>query len=164
MSTDWDTVAARLGGARIYWLAVLDRRGAPRTFPHWGVVVNDALYFYVDGATGVALDLRRDPRIAVHLEDGENPVIVRGTAKPAGTPTELPDVVAAFSVKYDYTDDSRFPNTTPQPGDYIYVVTPNWALFTEEKAARPPNRTRRLQRDPRIQIWTPEETSGTHSS
>ncbi|MEV8510324.1 pyridoxamine 5'-phosphate oxidase family protein [Actinoplanes sp. NPDC051475] len=163
MPIDWAAVAARLDGARIYWLAVLDRRGAPRTFPRWGVVLNGALYFYVDGATGAALDLWRDPRIAINLEDGENPVLVRGTAKPVGRPTELPEIVAAFSAKYVDADDSRFPNTTPGPADYIYMVTPTWALFTEEAEARAAHQISRLKRDPRVRIWNPKETSATHS-
>jgi hypothetical protein len=164
MSLGWAAVAERLAGARIYWLAVVDRRGAPRTFPRWGVVVNDVLYFYVAGTTGAALDLWRDPRIAINLEDGENPLLVRGTAKPAGGPAELPEIVAAFSEKYDNPDDPRFPNATPGPTDYIYRVTPNWALFTEEAEAGAAHRISRLERDPRVQIWKPEGTPDSRGS
>jgi hypothetical protein len=161
MSISWATVSARLGGARIYWLAVVDRRGAPRTFPSWGVVVNDALYFYVDGATGTALDLRRNPRIAINLEDGENVVLVRGTANPVGGPSELPEVVAAFAAKYDNPNDARFPNATPEQADYIYMLTPTWALLTDDTESTAVHRRRRFGRDPRVRIWQPAETADT---
>jgi hypothetical protein len=154
MSVGWAAVSARLRDARIYWLAVVDRRGAPRTFPHWGVVVNEALYFYVDGATGTALDLRRDPRIAVNLQDGENAVLLRGVAQPAGGPAELPQIVVAFAEKYDDPDDARFPSARPEPGDCIYQVTPTWALINEEPGER---RVRRFERDPKARIWKPEK-------
>jgi hypothetical protein len=161
MPIDWATVAARLGGARIYWLAIVDRTGAPRTFPSWGVVVSDALHFYVDGATGTALDLRRNPRIAINLEGGENVVLLRGTANPVGGPAELPEIVAAFAAKYDNRDDARFPNATPEPADCIYMVTPTWALFTEDTASTAAHRLRRFERDPRVRIWKPREMSDT---
>ena len=161
MPISWATVSARLSGALIYWIAVVDRRGAPRTFPRWGVVVNDALYFYVDGATGVALDLRRNPRIAINLEDGENVVLVRGTANPVGGPAELPEVVAAFAAKYDNPNDARFPNATPQEADYIYMLTPTWALLTDATESAAAYRTSRFERDPRIRIWEPADTADT---
>ena len=161
MSIEWADVSARLDGARIYWLAVVDRRGAPRTFPNWGVVVDGALYFYVDGATALALNLRRNPRIAINLEDGENVVMVRGAANPVGGPAELPEVVAAFAAKYDNPDDRRFPKVNAEPDDYIYMVTPTWALFTEETELAATHRPRRFGRDPRIKIWEPGETSDT---
>jgi len=101
MSISWAAVSARLSGARIYWFAILDRRGAPRTFPNWGVVVGDALYFYVDGATAKAMYLKRDPRVAINLEDGENAVLVRGSVSPAGRPDERPEIVAACAAAYD---------------------------------------------------------------
>lgn len=152
-------MSARLRRARIYWLAVVDRRGAPRTFPSWGVIVGDVLYFYVDGATGIALDLRRNPSVAINLEDGENVVLVRGTASPAGGPAELPEVVGAFEAKYDNPNDARFPNMTPEQGDYIYMLTPTWALLTDGAGSTETRRLRRFERDPRIRIWRPAETS-----
>jgi hypothetical protein len=164
MSIGWAAVSARLVDARIYWLAVVDRRGAPRTFPHWGVVVDDAFYFYVDGATGTALDLRRDPRIAINLENGENFVLVRGVANPAGGPTKLPKVVASFAAKYDDTDDPRYPNLKPEPSDYIYMLTPTWALFREETEPTSGRRLRRFEHDPRIRMWTAGKEVDTRSS
>jgi pyridoxamine 5'-phosphate oxidase-like protein len=153
MSVAWSSVSARLDGARIYWLAVVDRRGAPRTFPHWGVVVSDVLYFYLAGTTGAALDIGRNPRIALNLEDGENAVLVRGKADPVGLPTELPEIVAAFAEKYDNLNDSRFPNPNPELADYIYRLTPTWALFFEEVELSPVSRRLRSERDPRVRVW-----------
>lgn len=155
MSISWAAVSARLSRARIYWLAVVDRRGAPRTLTRWGVVVDDALHFYVDGATGTALDLRRNPRIALNLEDGQNVVLVRGSADPVGGPADLPEVVAAFAAKYDNPDDGRFPNPSPEPGDYIYRLSPTWALLTDDTDPRSAHRPRRFERDPRVRIWEP---------
>jgi hypothetical protein len=79
----WPEVAARLAAARNYWLCTTTPSGAPHAAPVWGVVT---------GGTRTSIrraykarNLAADPRIVVHLESGEDVVIVHGTARDLGT-------------------------------------------------------------------------------
>lgn len=47
-----------------------------------------------------ARNLAADPRAVLHLEGGEDVLIVRGTAEDLGTPAQVPLVVAALAAKY----------------------------------------------------------------
>ena len=50
----------------------------------------------------------------VHLESGEEVVIVRGTAEDLGTPVHVPEVVAVLSVKYTGESDRQYlPDADP---------------------------------------------------
>ena len=61
-----------------------------------------------------ARNLAADPRVVVHLESGEDVLIVRGTAKDLGTPAQVPDAVAALSAKYTGEDDRQYlPDADP---------------------------------------------------
>ena len=66
------------------------------------------LYLYSERRTVKARNLAADPRVAVHLESGENVMIVRGIADDVGTPAQVPGVVAALSAKYTNDGDHRY--------------------------------------------------------
>ena len=86
----WPEVAARLAAARNYWLSTTTPSGAPHAAPVWGVVTGGTLYLYSERSTVKARNLAADPRVVVHLESGDDVVIVRGTAEDAGSPAEIP--------------------------------------------------------------------------
>ena len=54
------------------------------------------LYLYSERSTVKARNLAADPRVVVHLESGEDVLIVRGTAEDVGAPAAVPAVVAAL--------------------------------------------------------------------
>jgi pyridoxamine 5'-phosphate oxidase-like protein len=76
-----------------------DALGFPACRPVWGVVTGGTLYLYSERHTVKARNLATDPRVVVHLESGEDVVIVRGTAADLGAPGQVPEVVAALSEK-----------------------------------------------------------------
>ena len=80
-AVSWPEVAARLAAARNYWLCTTTPSGAPHAAPVWGVVTGQVLYLYRERRTVKARNLTADPRVVVHLESGEDVVIVRGTAR-----------------------------------------------------------------------------------
>ena len=59
----------------------------------------------------------------MHLESGEDVVIVRGTAKDLGRPAQVPDVVAALPAKYAGEDDRQYlPDADPY-FNVVYAIT-----------------------------------------
>jgi hypothetical protein len=95
-------VLERLRLATAYWLATTGPDGRPHVVPVWGVLVDDDLYLEVGAAsTAKVQHLRRDPRVAVHLDDAQDVVLLEGAARfviPTGGLSDL--LVAAFGSKY----------------------------------------------------------------
>jgi hypothetical protein len=122
----WPEVAARRAAARNYSLCTSTPSGARHAAPVWGVVTGQVLYLYSERRTVKARNLAADPRVVVHLESGEDVVIVRGTATDLGTPAQVPGVVSA---KYTGEDDRQYlPHADPD-FDVVYAIGPQSALM-----------------------------------
>jgi hypothetical protein len=124
----WAEVAARLAAARNYWLCSTTQAGAPHAAPVWGVVTSQVLYLYSERRTVKARNLAADPRVVVHLESGDDVVIVRGTATDLGAPARLPAVVAALSAKYTGAGDRRYLPEADPDFDVVYAISPQSAM------------------------------------
>jgi hypothetical protein len=123
----WSHVEQRLESARNYWLATTRPDGRPHVKPLWAVWVDDALYF--DGAptTRWARNLATNPAATVHLESGEDVVILEGTVEDLTTDAELgARVAAAYSAKYGL---ALVDPILPQPATRgIFRLRPRLAL------------------------------------
>ena len=75
----WDFVTTRMEKARNYWLATTGPDGHPHAVPVWGIWLDGTLHFGGGPATRWQRNLRRDPRVTVHLESGDEVVILQGT-------------------------------------------------------------------------------------
>src|SRR5690242_11938845 len=128
-SMTWTEVADRLAEARTYWLGSTTASGAPHAAPVWGVVTGETLHLYSERRTVKARNLAADPRVVVHLESGEDVVIVRGTAQDLGAPADVPDVVAALSAKYTGEADRQYLPDADPDFDVVYAVTPQSAMI-----------------------------------
>jgi hypothetical protein len=87
------------------------------------------LYLYSERRTVKARNLAADPRVVVHLESGEDVVIVRGTPQDVGTPAQVPDVVAALSAKYTGQDDRQYLPDADPDFDVVYAISPHSAMM-----------------------------------
>lgn len=96
----WSWAVERLIAARTYWIATTRPDGRPHTRPVWGVWLADGLWF----STGSVArhNLPANPEITVHLDDGDRPVIVEGTAEAVAGVDELAAFVAAYNPKYGW--------------------------------------------------------------
>ena len=104
-TTTWAEIAERLSPPRQYWLSTTTPSAAPHAAPVWGVVIEETLYFYSQ---------RNTVRAVVHLESGEDVLIVRGRLDDLGTPAEVPCVVAALAAKYTRPEDQQYlPSNDP---------------------------------------------------
>ncbi len=97
---DWAWVRERLERAMVYWLATTGSNGAPHIIPIWGAWV-DGRWYVEGGPTRWQRNLRENPQLAVHIEIGEEVVIVEGTASELVAPeSPLSDAILRGYAKY----------------------------------------------------------------
>ena len=99
---EWGAVADRLAAARNYWVATTRADGRPHVTPVWGVWLDDAVMFDADVNAVKALNLARDPRAVVHLESGDDVVIVEGVAEPMPDEGRRERYADAYEQKYNF--------------------------------------------------------------
>src|SRR5262245_49601920 len=87
----WIWAAERLVAARNYWIVTVRPGGRPHSRPVWGVWLRNRFYF----STGslAARNVGVNEEITVHLESGDEVVIVEGVADIAATRAELEEFV-----------------------------------------------------------------------
>lgn len=94
---EWTWVERRLTEARSYWIATNRAGGSPHSVPVWGLWTDGAFHFFTDFESLKARAIARDPRAVVHLESGDEVVILEGTLEPC-RPTR--EVIEAYESKY----------------------------------------------------------------
>ena len=124
----WAEIAERLCAPRQYWLSTTNPSGGPHAAPVWGVVNEETLYFYSQRKTVRARNLAADPRAVVHLESGEDVLIVRGRLDDLGTPAEVPFFVAALAAKYTRPEDQQYLPSNDPDFDVVYALRPQSAM------------------------------------
>ncbi len=98
----WSFVAERMERSRNYWVCTTRPDGRPHVMPVWGVWVGETLFFSTGETSIKARNLAADPRLVVHLESGDEAVILEGVAerRELGSAAHS-DVVGAYAAKYD---------------------------------------------------------------
>ncbi len=97
----WRHTVERLERARNYWLATTRPDGRPHVTPVWGVWVDEALYFDGLPTTRWARNMAENPAIAVHLESGDDVVILEGVVEDMVADADLgARIVEAWDAKY----------------------------------------------------------------
>ena len=99
----WEAVRERLEQAPRYWLVTLRGDGRAHVVPVDGLWLDDAWWYGGSPETRHQRNLRRDPRVAVHLEDTMAAVVLEGSMRLVTPPPEQADrLVAASRAKYGY--------------------------------------------------------------
>jgi Pyridoxamine 5'-phosphate oxidase len=132
----WSHVQLKLVEARNYWLCTVRPNGYPHVIPKWGVWVDDKIYFDGSPETRHARNIAENPHVAVHLESGDEVVIVEGIAqalqKPA--PALAVKVAHAYAVKYAALGYAPGPDQWDAGG--LYQISPRmalaWTKFTDD--------------------------------
>ena len=78
---DWAGVCEKLAKSRNYWVATTRPYGRPHVMPVWGLWIDDAIIFSTDPASRKARNLAANPEVVVHLESGDDVVVLEGTAE-----------------------------------------------------------------------------------
>src|SRR5438128_11769 len=77
----WKHAVERLEGSRIYWICTAGADRRPHAMPVWGFWIDDTLYFGTGRDTRKARNLAQNPAVVVHLESGDDMVVIEGTAR-----------------------------------------------------------------------------------
>ena len=98
---DWGWAEERLTRALPYWVATVPPDRRPHTTPVWGIWVDGALHFEGGPHTRRGRNLAANPAVAVHVERGDEVVIVEGTAEGLAAPEQgrAAPLVAAYDAK-----------------------------------------------------------------
>ena len=101
----WSFVQERLATARNYWLATARPDGRPHVAPVWGLWLDEAFYFATDPASRKARNLLVNPALVVHLESGDDVVILEGAAERVADPSLRARFAEAYDAKYQIRPD-----------------------------------------------------------
>lgn len=93
----WPWAIERLEGARNYWVVLSRPDGRPSARPVWGVWLEGAFLF---DSGSMDAKLTADPRVEVHLESGDEVVILVGEAERVRDPETLRSMADAINAKY----------------------------------------------------------------
>jgi PPOX class probable F420-dependent enzyme len=129
----WDEVVARLQRAPTYWVVTIDPAGSPQVTPVWGTMLDDRAYFSCGDDTHKAHNLRRDPRVTIHLDSDQGVVVMTGVARRVEDPRLERRVTEAMRAKYGETD---IPDSAAELHGSYYAVMPKrvlaWADFPSD--------------------------------
>lgn len=132
----WNHVVQRLTEAKNYWLCTVQPNGHPHVIPKWAVWVEDRIYFDGSPETRHARNIAENPHISLHLESGDDVVIVHGTARALSRPpAELAHKVAnAYAIKYAAIGYAPEPDEWDAGG--LFEIVPHtvlaWTQFTQD--------------------------------
>lgn len=132
----WGEVLPRLVDAKNYWLCTVRPDGRPHTIPKWGVWVGGGLYFDGSLETRHARNIAVNPEVGVHLESGDEAVILEGRC--VVLPRPGMDLAEDLAQEYarKYAAHGYAPEPTELNEGWVFAVTPRvvlaWTSFTED--------------------------------
>jgi hypothetical protein len=97
----WSWAEERLGASRNYWIVTASSERGPHAMPVWGLWHEGGLVFSSGASSRKARNLAADSRVVVHLESGDEVVIVEGDAVQI-EPTE--QLLVEYAAKYQPVD------------------------------------------------------------
>jgi hypothetical protein len=97
----------RLAVARTWWVASVRPDGRPHVMPIWGAWVDDRAYLLGQLTARWGRNLQRNPACVVHIEQGDDVVIIEGDARLVTAPDQrLLDGLKAAFARYAATPDA----------------------------------------------------------
>ena len=98
----WSRVSERLAASRNYWVHTVRPDGRPHVKPVWGLWFEERFYFSTNPRSVAARNLSANPRLAVHLESGDDTVILEGRAEAVTDDALLSRLDEAYFAKFSY--------------------------------------------------------------
>jgi nitroimidazol reductase NimA-like FMN-containing flavoprotein (pyridoxamine 5'-phosphate oxidase superfamily) len=117
----WESVRERLEQAKHFWIISASLDSKPHAVPLWGAWVDDNFYFDGGITTRWGRNLSANPQITVHLENGEQAVIVEGhfTTQNELDQAAFERIRASYASRYSYQ---------PETKEQLYLVRPQKVL------------------------------------
>jgi general stress protein 26 len=124
---DWPDAVKQLAQSRTYWINTTRPDGRPHAVPVWGVFIEGRVYFGTDRRSRKARNVAKNPEMVVHLESGDDAVILEGVAEEITDRATLDEIDKAYQVKYRM-------RLTEAPGQVvIYGLKPRVAFAWRER-------------------------------
>jgi PPOX class probable F420-dependent enzyme len=101
----WDWARRRLARAHNYWLSTTRPDGRPHAMPIWGLWLDETFLFSTARRSRKGRNLRRRPQAVVHLESGEQTVILEGRVREVRDAALLARYAEAYHAKYRFRPD-----------------------------------------------------------
>jgi nitroimidazol reductase NimA-like FMN-containing flavoprotein (pyridoxamine 5'-phosphate oxidase superfamily) len=131
---DWSWATERLTTAKNFWFSTTRPDGRPHAMPAWGAWLDGAFYFDGSPETRRMRNLAQNPAISIHLESGDEVVILEGQSRETGKPdADLAQRLAAeLARKYGPTYE---PGTDTWDHGGLYELRPRvafgWSKFPD---------------------------------
>ena len=99
----WQHVSEQMAAARNYWIGTVRPDGRPHTTPVWGVWVDETFYFGMGPRSVKARNLAANPALVVHLESGDDVVVLEGVAESISAldPVLFERIADQYAAKYN---------------------------------------------------------------
>ena len=120
----WSWAVGQLAESRNYWVSTTRPDGRPHATPVWGLWLDDAVWFSVGRTSVKARNIARNPAISVHLESGDQVVILDGRA--VERREGLDPFLDAYEEKYAFRPDLVELNSI------VFSLAPETALTWDE--------------------------------
>jgi general stress protein 26 len=101
----WEHANDKLARETVYWVSTASTQGRPHSAPVWGIWKQNSFYFETDPNSVKGRNLSNDQRIVVHVQDGNDTVILEGSARIEKKPEKLKQLRKDYVNKYQYTPD-----------------------------------------------------------
>jgi hypothetical protein len=129
----WSRVSEWLIAAPSYWVCTTRPDGRPHAKPVWGVWLDDEVLFSTHPETVTARNLRASSALVVHLESGDQVVIVEGAAARLEDQQVLARFGEAYKAKYDWPLGPK--ELDPANPDAAYYAVRPRAVLSWDTAA-----------------------------
>jgi len=139
----WEYVARQLTEAKNYWLCsvrppskakALDG-GRPHCVPRWAVYLDGLIYYDGSPETRHARNIMENPHVSLHLESGDEAIILEGESRPAEKPSAKLAHRLSEAYKAKYTEHGYAPEPDQWDEGGLYVFRPRqclaWTVFFE---------------------------------
>ena len=122
----WAQIERWLVGAHSYWVCATRADGRPHAMPVWGLWHDGELWFSTDPTSHKARNLAARPEVVVHLERGDEVVVLEGSAE------RVTD--AGALARFDDVYDAKYSVRPSSMGEVagVYRVRPRVALTWTE--------------------------------
>ncbi len=129
----WSRVSERMSAARNYWVGTTRPDGRPHVAPVWGVWFDETFYFGTGPRSRKGRNLAENPNVVVHLESGDDVVILEGVAEAIADPdlSLFERITDAYAAKYVNPETGE--PFRPESAEGMFAVRPRVAFAWLER-------------------------------
>jgi len=122
----WAWARRRLARAHNYWLSTTRPDGRPHAMPIWALWLDETLLFSTSRRSRKGRNLRHRTHALVHLESGDQTVILEGRVREVRDAAVLARYAAGYHAKYRFRPED-------DPSNVTYALVPRVGFAWRER-------------------------------